>query len=78
MDRTHLRFFDRTGALELLTQAGFVVDRGIRRIRAGARGLRRLNALTRGRFVDKLAMQFLLRGVRGLGPRETVWTASDL
>jgi trans-aconitate methyltransferase len=60
LDRTHLRFFVRSSALELLAEAGLVVDRGVLTGFTGPK-TRLLDMLTLGLARDRLAKQFVLR-----------------
>jgi SAM-dependent methyltransferase len=63
LDRTHLRFFTRATAMELLESTGFVVER-VERLRwtgTGTSGrVATLNRALRGRLDDFLAQQFAL------------------
>jgi 2-polyprenyl-3-methyl-5-hydroxy-6-metoxy-1,4-benzoquinol methylase len=63
LDRTHLRFFDRNSALQLLNQAGFIVRRGIRLGFDGPRA-RLIDAVTGGVLRDHLTKQFVIAGTR--------------
>ena len=73
MDRTHLRFFSRDGARELLTQGGLrlaaSIDSGIQRTRRrdAWKGLLSLTPLR-----DLAVFQFLLRAERPLAESERV------
>jgi len=60
LDRTHLRFFVRSSALELVAEAGLVVDRGVLTGFKGPR-TRLLDILTFGLARDRLAKQFIFR-----------------
>ncbi|MFA7585208.1 MAG: methyltransferase domain-containing protein [Novosphingobium sp.] len=63
LDRTHLRFFGRREAAQLLTSGGLRLD-VIEPCRPGARRLRWANALSFGLLSGFLSQQFLLRVVR--------------
>jgi 2-polyprenyl-3-methyl-5-hydroxy-6-metoxy-1,4-benzoquinol methylase len=61
MDRTHLRFFTRKSALELMNSGGFEVDEWrYSPFDAGSKG-HILNALTMGLFRDFFTIQYLIR-----------------
>jgi SAM-dependent methyltransferase len=64
LDRTHLHFFTRRSAVALVTEAGFVVQRGIRRGFDGPR-TRLLDGITFGTLKDHLTKQYLIAGTRG-------------
>jgi len=61
LDRTHLRFFTRQSARELVESAGFRIERmeGINRSSLPV-WLRLLDAVTRGRFDDTRYLQFVI------------------
>jgi 2-polyprenyl-3-methyl-5-hydroxy-6-metoxy-1,4-benzoquinol methylase len=65
LDRTHLRFFVRSSALELIADAGLIVDRGLL---TGFKGpkTRLLDVLTLGLARDRLAKQFIFRARRAV------------
>jgi 2-polyprenyl-3-methyl-5-hydroxy-6-metoxy-1,4-benzoquinol methylase len=63
LDRTHLRFFVRRSAVELMTSAGLAVDRGLFTGFDGVRG-RLYDGVTLGALRSRLAKQFILRGSR--------------
>ena len=63
LDRTHLRFFVQQSAVELLSKAGFTVDRGLLGGIDGPRA-RMADRLTLGLLRRRLTKQFILRGVR--------------
>jgi SAM-dependent methyltransferase len=69
LDRTHLRFFDRQSAVELMNQAGFIVRRGVR---TGLRGPRSriIDGITVGVLRDQLTKQYVLAGKRETGGRQ--------
>ena len=72
MDRTHLRFFTRQTATEMLRQGGFDVDAELATgIRPGDRD-RWKNALTLGLFRDLFVFQHLMRGVRAVAVPSSV------
>lgn len=60
LDKTHLRFFVRSSALELVADAGLVADRGLLTGFKGPR-TRLLDILTFGLARDRLAKQFIFR-----------------
>jgi 2-polyprenyl-3-methyl-5-hydroxy-6-metoxy-1,4-benzoquinol methylase len=65
MDRTHLRFFTRGTALELLHGAGLAVDRTVALIHLKPWKLNWVaHRLARGRLDDFYAEQFLIRGIK--------------
>lgn len=60
LDRTHLRFFTRDTAVELMTSSGLAVEQ----VKANARGRRRdqmLQRLSGGLFSGVMALQYLVR-----------------
>jgi 2-polyprenyl-3-methyl-5-hydroxy-6-metoxy-1,4-benzoquinol methylase len=63
MDRTHLRFFTRGSAIELLEQAGLRVDT-IRASGMEAAHKRAMAALSLGALEPLFVFQYLLRGIR--------------
>lgn len=65
LDRTHLRFFVRDTAAELLTQSGLRVER-IQPLLALKKWKLKwlLNAVSGGRLTDLYAIQYLLQGVK--------------
>ncbi len=64
MDRTHLRFFTRKSALELMNSGGFEVDEWrYSPFDTGSKG-HILNALTLGLFRDFFTIQYLIRSVQ--------------
>lgn len=63
LDRTHLRFFVLQSAVELLSKAGFDVDRGLWGGIDGPRA-RLADRLTLGLLRRRLTKQFILRGIR--------------
>lgn len=72
LDRTHLRFFDMTSSVELLTVAGLRVDRKIARL-SGRRD-RLLDQVSGGSVRSRFAKQLLLRGRPDTeGPRASRW-----
>jgi trans-aconitate methyltransferase len=62
LDRTHLRFFVQQSAIELLSKAGFRVDRGL--LGGLGRRDRLADRLTFGLLRRRLTKQFILRGIR--------------
>jgi len=64
LDRTHLRFFTRHSAVELITQAGLTVDLVVTPSLERPRREWALNLVTLGLLRDFFAVQFLIRGVR--------------
>jgi len=65
MDRTHLRFFTRKSALELMNSGGFIVEEWKHSpFDSGSKG-HILNALTLGLFRDFFTIQYLIRSVPG-------------
>ena len=63
MDRTHLRFFTRKSALELMNSGGFIVEEWKHSpFDSGSKG-HILNALTLGLFRDFFTIQYLIRSV---------------
>lgn len=63
MDRTHLRFFTRKSALELMNSGGLAVDIWMHSpFDSGSKG-QILNALTLGLFRDFFTIQYLIRSV---------------
>ena len=67
LDRTHLRFFTRATATQLIETAGLHVD-AIRPIGLAWTPMKRLvRAVTMGRLDDLLTFQYLLRGVMPAG-----------
>jgi len=69
LDRTHLRFFVRKSAVELLLTAGFTVERALYTGLNG-RKLKLLDASTLGRQRMRLAKQFVMRGAKAPHPRD--------
>jgi len=69
LDRTHLRFFTRETAIELLSRSQLRVDRVEHGFIGTQSGSARLNRFTLGRFKDLLASQYLLRA-RKLEPSQ--------
>jgi SAM-dependent methyltransferase len=69
LDRTHLRFFDRLSAIQLMNKAGFIVRKGVR---GGLRGPRSrlLDTVTCGRVRDLLTKQYVLAGQREVGAQQ--------
>ncbi len=65
LDRTHLRFFVRATAIELLTRSGLRVDH-VRPLLALKKGKLKwlLNQASGERLNDSFAIQYLLRGVK--------------
>ncbi|MDA8787394.1 class I SAM-dependent methyltransferase [Schleiferiaceae bacterium] len=64
MDRTHLRFFTRKSALELMNSGGFEVDMWRHSpFDPGSKG-QFINALTIGLFRDFFTIQYLIRSVQ--------------
>jgi SAM-dependent methyltransferase len=63
LDRTHLRFFVQQSAVELLSKAGFIVDRGLLGGFDGPRA-QLADRLTFGLLRRRLTKQFILRGIR--------------
>lgn len=63
LDRTHLRFFVRRSAVDLLNSAGFIVRRGLRGGMDGPR-TKLLDRMTFGVVRDRLTKQFLMAGTR--------------
>jgi hypothetical protein len=69
LDRTHLRFFDRTSAVALMNQAGFIVSRGFRTGFQGPR-TRLIDTVTCGALRDHLTKQYILAGTREAEKRQ--------
>ncbi len=63
LDRTHLRFFDRTAVIGLMNEAGLQVRRGVRLGFDGPRA-RLVDALTLHAFHDNLTKQYVVAGTR--------------
>jgi hypothetical protein len=63
LDRTHLRFFDRRSALELMNQAGFIVRGGIRIGFSGPR-TRLIDIITVHGMRDHLTKGYVVAGTR--------------
>ncbi len=63
LDRTHLRFFDRSSAVALLNSAGLCVEKGLR-LGLGGPKTRMLDIVTLGGMRDQLTKQFVLAGRR--------------
>lgn len=61
LDRTHLRFFTRASAIELVECSGLKVDAILRKGLEAGKGRSRMNRLTGGLFEDLLTYQYLLR-----------------
>jgi len=70
LDRTHLRFFDRTSALELMNQAGFIVRSGIRKGFDGPR-TRLIDMITGHRIRDHLTKGYVVAGRREASGRQS-------
>ena len=67
LDRTHLRFFTRKSAVELLNSARLTVAKGLRTGFAGPRA-RTLDRLTFGMARDHLTKQYVMVGRRASSP----------
>lgn len=65
LDRTHLRFFVRNSAIQLMTSSGLVLD-GLRANPSGGRSVRVFRALTGGLLNSFTDLQYLIR-VRNSG-----------
>ena len=63
LDRTHLRFFVREFAVDLMNKAGLIVSRGLRAGLSGPRA-RVLDRLTFGACRDHLTKQYIMFGRR--------------
>ncbi len=78
LDRTHLRFFVQSSALDLVSDAGLVADRGLI---AGVRGLkgRLADALTLGQLRRRLAEQFIIRAKLpdSTRPGPVIWSLAE-
>ena len=78
LDRTHLRFFIQESSTGLLNDAGFVVDRAL--IAGLGSKARLLDLVTFGALRNRLAKQYIMRGVRGdvqRGQQQTRWTLAN-
>ncbi|MGH7017938.1 MAG: class I SAM-dependent methyltransferase [Caulobacteraceae bacterium] len=76
LDSTHLRFFVRESAFELMTRAGLRVEAAVRSGFEGPR-TRLVNRLTLGRMRDMLTKQYILAGRREgaqAAKRGVAWT----
>ncbi|MEM9140341.1 MAG: methyltransferase domain-containing protein [Pseudomonadota bacterium] len=60
LDRTHLRFFVRSTAIDLMTCSGLMVEE-VRGIPSGGRAVRLFRALTLGQLNSFTDMQFVIR-----------------
>ncbi len=69
LDRTHLHFFDRVSAVELLNHAGLVVRSGLRSGLSGPR-TRLINIATGGLLRDCLTKQYIMAATRANGSRQ--------
>jgi len=69
LDRTHLRFFDRSSVVALMNQAGFIVRRGIRLGFDGPRA-RVVDAVTGHVLRDHLTKQYVVAGTRAAVDRQ--------
>jgi len=69
MDRTHLRFFTLTSVREMVTDAGYDVDRIVKKP-SGAGWLKGLNTLCGNRLIELLVRQYILsaRKTREVAP----------
>lgn len=67
LDRTHLRFFTRESAIELMSSGGLHVKKVIDTPLAGSRS-QRLDRLTLGLLTPFLTVQFLISASRSPGP----------
>ncbi len=65
LDRTHLRFFTRETALQLMQPSGLQLQQWQRRMPPAASRSGLFNALTLGVFKDFLAMSYLIASRRG-------------
>lgn len=75
LDRTHLRFFVRDGAVGLMESGGLVVDRGVLLGLEPGRKTRLADRLSGGRLRHLLTQGFILRAVPAQGARpEIAWT----
>ncbi|MEM7668687.1 MAG: hypothetical protein AAF317_05980, partial [Pseudomonadota bacterium] len=63
LDRTHLRWFTRSSAIDLMGGTGLKVDPVIDKMMSGKR-YRIANTLTFGLFRQFLAIQYLIRAVK--------------
>jgi SAM-dependent methyltransferase len=75
LDRTHLRFFVRKSAIDLMNAAGLIVRRGIRTGLGGPRA-RLLDRVTGGMLRDRLTKQYIMSGTReapGVVQGEVEW-----
>ena len=66
LDRTHLRFFVRESAVELMTSSGLVLEE-VRARPSGGRRVRAFRAVTAGLMNSFTDLQYLIR-VRNAGP----------
>ena len=69
LDRTHLRFFDRSSVVALMNQAGFIVRRGIRLGFDGPRA-QVVDAVTGHVLRDHLTKQYVVAGTRAAVDRQ--------
>lgn len=67
LDRTHLRFFVRSSAIDLMTSSGLVLDR-IKPNPSGGRAVRLFRALTLGQMNSFTDLQYLIRVRRPMAP----------
>ncbi len=70
LDRTHLRFFTREGALALLTTERMVVTRWLRNLSPLVSKGGAINVLTFGLMKDMLAVQYLISARRSADPSQ--------
>lgn len=67
LDRTHLRFFVRSTAIDLMTSSGLVVDK-VASNPSGGRAVRLFRALTLGQLNSFTDLQYLIRVHRPMAP----------
>ena len=74
LDRTHLRFFVRSSAIELMTGSGLMLE-DVRAMPSGGRAVRLFRAVTLGALNSFTDLQYVIR-VRRAGPRATAARAA--
>lgn len=74
LDRTHLRFFVRSTAIELMTGSGLILD-DVRAVPSGGRAVRLFRAVTLGMLNSFTDLQFIIR-VRRASERKALARAA--
>ncbi|MEM7058406.1 MAG: class I SAM-dependent methyltransferase [Pseudomonadota bacterium] len=70
LDRTHLRFFVKSSAIELMTNSGLLLDH-VAANPSGGRAVRLFRALTLGQLNSFTDLQYLIRVRRPMAPGRT-------